>query len=180
MVAIRKLEDDTGKAYDKPSRPGPEIHQLSDRTSFLAGRGSRAVCELAVEICRPAPICRSTFRYPVLSSALLVLRVQYQGDPALRARCAVFAVGRNRDRQRRRARTPHIASRRSTGVADRPNILAPADIRSLSETIRAHFSVDHDAEFAVEMDPRHLNLEQIHAFGNAGILPALARRSGFR
>ena len=50
-----------------------------------------------------------------------------------------------------------------------PNILAPADIRSLSETIRAHFRVDHDAEFAVEMDPRHLNLEQIHAFGNAGI-----------
>ena len=50
-----------------------------------------------------------------------------------------------------------------------PNILATADIRSLSETIRAHFSIDHDAEFAVEMDPRHLDPEQIHAFGDAGI-----------
>ena len=50
-----------------------------------------------------------------------------------------------------------------------PNILAPADILSLSDKIRAHFSVDRDAEFAVEMDPRHLDPEQIRAFGRAGI-----------
>jgi oxygen-independent coproporphyrinogen-3 oxidase len=50
-----------------------------------------------------------------------------------------------------------------------PNILAPADIRALSHAIRAHFNVERDAEFAVEMDPRHLDSEQIQAFGHAGI-----------
>lgn len=50
-----------------------------------------------------------------------------------------------------------------------PNILAPADILSLSETIRTRLSVDRDVEFAVEMDPRHLDPEQIRAFGRAGL-----------
>lgn len=50
-----------------------------------------------------------------------------------------------------------------------PNILAPADICALSDAIRARFNVDRDAEFAVEMDPRHLDPEQIQAFSNAGI-----------
>lgn len=50
-----------------------------------------------------------------------------------------------------------------------PNILAPADIRALSDAIRARFNVERDAEFAVEMDPRHLDAEQIQAFGRAGI-----------
>ncbi|HWV83621.1 MAG TPA: oxygen-independent coproporphyrinogen III oxidase [Hyphomicrobiaceae bacterium] len=50
-----------------------------------------------------------------------------------------------------------------------PNMLAPTDIRALSDTIRARFNVDRDAEFAVEMDPRHLDPEQIRAFGRAGI-----------
>lgn len=50
-----------------------------------------------------------------------------------------------------------------------PNILKADDILLLSETIRTHFSVDRDVEFAVEMDPRHLDPEQIQAFGRAGI-----------
>jgi len=50
-----------------------------------------------------------------------------------------------------------------------PNILAPADIRALSDAIRSRFNVERDAEFAVEMDPRHLDAEQIQAFGRAGI-----------
>jgi oxygen-independent coproporphyrinogen-3 oxidase len=50
-----------------------------------------------------------------------------------------------------------------------PNILKADDILLLSKTIRTHFSVDRDVEFAVEMDPRHLDSEQIQAFGRAGI-----------
>ncbi len=50
-----------------------------------------------------------------------------------------------------------------------PNILASSDILSLSNIIRQQFSVAPDAEFAVEMDPRHLDIEQIRAFGRAGI-----------
>ena len=50
-----------------------------------------------------------------------------------------------------------------------PNILAAPDILSLSQTIRQQFSIAPDAEFAVEMDPRHLDIEQIRAFGRAGI-----------
>lgn len=50
-----------------------------------------------------------------------------------------------------------------------PNILNADDILLLSETIRTYFSIDRDVEFAVEMDPRHLDPEQIRAFGRAGI-----------
>lgn len=50
-----------------------------------------------------------------------------------------------------------------------PNILNADDILLLAETIRTHFSIDRDVEFAVEMDPRHLDPEQIQAFGRAGI-----------
>lgn len=50
-----------------------------------------------------------------------------------------------------------------------PNILTPRDILSLSDTIRTHFAINGDAEFAVEMDPRHLDPEQVRAFGRAGL-----------
>jgi oxygen-independent coproporphyrinogen-3 oxidase len=50
-----------------------------------------------------------------------------------------------------------------------PNILSAAEIDGLSEVIRSHFTVSDTAEFAVEMDPRHLDAAQIQAFGRAGI-----------
>lgn len=50
-----------------------------------------------------------------------------------------------------------------------PNILTADEIATLSDAIRANFHVEDDAEFAVEMDPRHLTEPQIQGFARAGI-----------
>lgn len=50
-----------------------------------------------------------------------------------------------------------------------PNILAPADITRLASALRTHYRVAPDAEFAVEIDPRHLDPEQVAAFEQAGV-----------
>jgi oxygen-independent coproporphyrinogen III oxidase len=50
-----------------------------------------------------------------------------------------------------------------------PDILAPDDILRLSDEIRTRFTVDDQAEFAVEMDPRLLDRDKIQAFGRAGL-----------
>jgi oxygen-independent coproporphyrinogen-3 oxidase len=50
-----------------------------------------------------------------------------------------------------------------------PNILAAADIVELAAAIRAQFAVQETAEFAVEIDPRHMDTEKADAFSRAGI-----------
>lgn len=50
-----------------------------------------------------------------------------------------------------------------------PNALAPADIERLAAHIRRNFHVSDAAEFAVEIDPRHLTQEQVDAFRAAGV-----------
>lgn len=50
-----------------------------------------------------------------------------------------------------------------------PNILAAPDILELAEALRAHFSVGKAAEFAVEIDPRHMDPEKLDAFARAGV-----------
>ncbi len=50
-----------------------------------------------------------------------------------------------------------------------PNVLNPDDIMGLASAIRAMFTVDPGAEFAVELDPRRLSEEQVDAFVAAGV-----------
>lgn len=50
-----------------------------------------------------------------------------------------------------------------------PSILAPDDIARLTQAMRAAFTVDPGAAFAVEIDPRHLDEAQVAAFASAGV-----------
>ena len=50
-----------------------------------------------------------------------------------------------------------------------PNILLPCDILALADLIRSKFNLSEAAEFAVEIDPRHIDREQVSAFGEAGV-----------
>lgn len=50
-----------------------------------------------------------------------------------------------------------------------PNILTADDIRALNATIRGAFKIAQDAEFAVEIDPRHIEADQVAAFASAGV-----------
>lgn len=50
-----------------------------------------------------------------------------------------------------------------------PNILSASDVLKLADALRTHFSVDPEAEFSVEMDPRYLDADAIAAFGRAGL-----------
>lgn len=53
-----------------------------------------------------------------------------------------------------------------------PTILEGADIRALAEVLRAAFSFDENAEFAVEIDPRGLKADELDALGGAGVTRA--------
>lgn len=50
-----------------------------------------------------------------------------------------------------------------------PNSLSAAQIRTLSETLRTSFRIGPETEFAVEMDPRWLDDDQIRAFADSGV-----------
>lgn len=50
-----------------------------------------------------------------------------------------------------------------------PNSLSPDQIRRLAETLHGSFAIGADTEFAVEIDPRWLDQEQIKAFAEAGV-----------
>lgn len=50
-----------------------------------------------------------------------------------------------------------------------PNILSPADIRRLAEATRAAFNLGKETEYAVEIDPRTLDPEQVTAWAEAGV-----------
>jgi len=50
-----------------------------------------------------------------------------------------------------------------------PNILSPSDIMKLSNTLRRHFNVISDAEFAIEVDPRTAPESTVQAFAEAGV-----------
>lgn len=50
-----------------------------------------------------------------------------------------------------------------------PNILNADDITRLAASIRRLYRIAADAEFAVEIDPRHLDPDQVAAFGHAGV-----------
>lgn len=50
-----------------------------------------------------------------------------------------------------------------------PNVLHPADIRRLDESIRARFDIVTGAEYAVEIDPRHMPEDRVVAFAEAGV-----------
>lgn len=50
-----------------------------------------------------------------------------------------------------------------------PNILSPEDIVRLDAATRSHFRVRSDVEFAVEIDPRTLQIAQVEAFALAGV-----------
>jgi oxygen-independent coproporphyrinogen III oxidase len=50
-----------------------------------------------------------------------------------------------------------------------PNILAAGDIVELADALRARFRIGEDGEFAVEIDPRHMDTERLDAFVRAGI-----------
>lgn len=49
-----------------------------------------------------------------------------------------------------------------------PNILLPADIRMLAHEIGTRFKVSHAVDFAVEIDPRHIDGARVDAFVEAG------------
>jgi len=53
-----------------------------------------------------------------------------------------------------------------------PTILEPADIERLNGTIRDHFNVLGEAEFAIEIDPRGLSSATVKALANAGVTRA--------
>lgn len=50
-----------------------------------------------------------------------------------------------------------------------PSILAPDDIQRLAAAICRAFNFGPDAEFAVEVDPRHIDSERVAAFAEAGV-----------
>ena len=50
-----------------------------------------------------------------------------------------------------------------------PDILTPADIERLGAQLRRRFTIDPEAEFAVEIDPRLLTAAQADAFGSIGV-----------
>ncbi len=50
-----------------------------------------------------------------------------------------------------------------------PNILTATHIRGLAERLREHFHLLGGAEFAVEIDPRHVAQPQVDAFAAAGV-----------
>lgn len=50
-----------------------------------------------------------------------------------------------------------------------PNILSPADIEALAGELFARFKADLDMEFGVEVDPRHLTVDQVGAFCRVGV-----------
>lgn len=50
-----------------------------------------------------------------------------------------------------------------------PTALAPDDFVSISHSIARRFHVAADAEFAVEIDPRHLEQRHVDAFAEAGV-----------
>lgn len=50
-----------------------------------------------------------------------------------------------------------------------PNILSAADIVALAEALRSAFDVAETAEFAVEIDPRHMDAMKAEAFARAGV-----------
>ncbi len=50
-----------------------------------------------------------------------------------------------------------------------PTMLVPADIQKLSKRIHDRFSVESDAEFAIEVDPRGLADETVDALKQAGV-----------
>lgn len=50
-----------------------------------------------------------------------------------------------------------------------PDILVPGDIARLGETLKRHFNVAPDAEFAVEIDPRAMHPEKTDALVRAGV-----------
>lgn len=50
-----------------------------------------------------------------------------------------------------------------------PSILAPDDIRRLADRIAESFNRTRAAEFAVEVDPRHIDRERVAAFAAAGV-----------
>lgn len=50
-----------------------------------------------------------------------------------------------------------------------PSILPPDDIRRLARVLKDAFHFAVDAEFAVEVDPRSLDVERIAAFAEAGV-----------
>lgn len=63
---------------------------------------------------------------------------------------------------------PHTVSHIHWGGGT-PNILNAADITRLATALRSSYSVAPDAEFAVEIDPRHLDASQVEAFEQAGV-----------
>src|SRR5262245_48226587 len=50
-----------------------------------------------------------------------------------------------------------------------PNILSSADIGKMAGALRDAFLIDQRAEFAVEIDSRHMDAEKISAFAKAGV-----------
>lgn len=50
-----------------------------------------------------------------------------------------------------------------------PSILLPDDIRRLSDAITSRIERNPDAEFAVEVDPRHIDRMRVAAFSQAGV-----------
>ncbi len=50
-----------------------------------------------------------------------------------------------------------------------PSILLPDDIRRLADALTGAFNRGPDAEFAVEVDPRHIDPERVAAFAAAGV-----------
>ncbi len=50
-----------------------------------------------------------------------------------------------------------------------PSILSPDDIRRLADALSRSFNRGDDAEFAVEVDPRHVDPERVAAFAAGGV-----------
>lgn len=50
-----------------------------------------------------------------------------------------------------------------------PSILQPDDIRQLADAISGSFNRTPEAEFAVEVDPRHIDAERVAAFAESGV-----------
>lgn len=53
-----------------------------------------------------------------------------------------------------------------------PTLLSPGDIARLTDQIRDGFIVNADTEFAIEIDPRGLKRETLHALAKAGVTRA--------
>ena len=144
------------------------IHQLSDRAAFFGRIGPGTYAEWLKAIPQHAstslylhvPFCRKMCWYCGCNTSVV-----RRDDPiavyASALRCEIELVSRQIDR---RIKVEHIHFGGGT-----PTIMAPETFVDLMGSLRQSFFVPSSAEIAIEIDPRTLTGQMIHALAFGGV-----------